>query len=85
MGLLVYTLCAAAALCCAVLLLRAHRQNGVRLLFWSGLCFVGLTLNNTLTVVDLFVVPHLDLFILRNAVALLAILLLVHGLVWETR
>ena len=45
MAAIVYILCALTSLTCAVLLLRAYRQNGVRLLFWSGLCFIGLALN----------------------------------------
>jgi hypothetical protein len=33
------------SLACALLLLRAYRQNSDRLLLWSGLCFLGLALN----------------------------------------
>ena len=32
-------------LICAILLLRAHVLVQKRLLFWSGLCFVGLTIS----------------------------------------
>lgn len=85
MGAFVYLLCAAAALSCAVLLYRAYRASGARLLFWSTLCFAVLTINNVLLVVDLFLVPHIDLFPLRNASALTATCLLLYGLVWEAK
>ena len=48
MASVVYALCALTSLACAVLLLRAYRRSWARLLFWSGLCFVGLALNNVL-------------------------------------
>jgi len=85
MGPLVYTLCALTALACAVLLLRAHGRTGSRLLFWSGLCFAGLTLNNALVVLDLvFLTNVIDLFLLRNGTALVAMLLLLYGLIWRS-
>jgi hypothetical protein len=85
MGPLVYTLCALTALACAVLLLRAHGRTGSPLLLWSGLCFLGLTLNNAFVVVDLVLLRDVtDLFLLRNATALLAMLLLLYGLIWRS-
>jgi hypothetical protein len=57
MGAIIYSLCAAAALSCAMLLLRAFSRSGYRLLLWSGLCFVGLTMNNLLLVLDKIVFP----------------------------
>jgi hydrogenase/urease accessory protein HupE len=79
----VHLLCALTSLACAVLLLRAYRQNQVRLLFWSGLCFVGLALNNALLFVDTKVVPDVDLFMIRSLPALVGILLLIYGLIWD--
>jgi hypothetical protein len=80
---LTYSLCALAALLCAVLLLRAYVRTRARLLLWSGLCFVGLTLNNALLVVDRILVPDADLSLWRHATALLAITLLIAGLILE--
>jgi hypothetical protein len=80
---LTYSLCALAALLCAVLLLRAYFRTRARLLLWSGLCFVGLTLNNALLVVDRIVLPETDLSLWRHATALLAITLLIAGLILE--
>lgn len=82
---MVYVLCAATSLACAVLLLRGYGQSGVRLLLWSGLCFVGLALNNALLFVDLEMMPNKDLFVLRSIPALVGLLLLLYGLIWEER
>lgn len=81
----VYILCAATSALCAVLLLRGYAQRHARLLFWSGLCFVGLALNNVLLIVDVRVIPTVDLSLWRTIPALIGVSLLVYGLVWETR
>jgi len=83
MALVVSLLGTLTALLCAVLLLRGYRVGRQRLLLWSGLCFAGLTLSNGLLVVDLLDTP-LDLHLLRLGVAAAGLLLLVHGLIWET-
>jgi hypothetical protein len=80
---LIYSLCALTALLCALLLLRAYRRTRTRLLFWSGLCFAGLTLSNTLLVLDRIVLPLMDLSTARLAAGLVALLLLIYGLVME--
>jgi hypothetical protein len=85
MGAVVYLLCAVAAFICAVLLLRAYRRTGARLLLWSGLCFGFLTLNNVLVAVDLVIFPDVDLFMLRNLSALAGVVALLYGLIWEAR
>ena len=77
----VYVLCALTSLACAVLLLRGYRRTHARLLLWSGLCFVGLFLNNVLLVVDLRVVPEVDLAVIRLLPALIGVGLLLYGLV----
>lgn len=84
-AIIVYILCAATSGLCAVLLLRGYAKSRARLLFWSGLCFAGLALNNLLLVIDVRVVPELDLSLWRTIPALIGISLLVYGLVWETR
>ncbi|MBA3533922.1 MAG: hypothetical protein H0T73_18540 [Ardenticatenales bacterium] len=85
MTLAVYLLCALTSFLCAVLLLRAYTRNKVRFLLWSGLCFVGLTLNNVLLLVDTQLFPAEDLLILRNLPTLVGLALLLYGLVWEAR
>ena len=81
----VYVLCALTALLCAVLLLQAWTRSRLPLLLWSGLCFVGLTASNILLIVDLLVVPDVDLFALRTATSLVSIGLLLYGLIWDMK
>lgn len=85
MVLLIYALCALTALACSVLLLLGARRSGSRMLFWSGLCFAGLTLTNLLVIADHYVFREIDLAPLRLGSALLAIALLVYGLIFEER
>jgi Family of unknown function (DUF5985) len=84
MATIVYVLCALTSLACALLLLRGYRQSGARLLLWSGLFFVGLFLNNILLIIDLRVVPRVDLAVLRLLPALIGVLLLLYGMIWES-
>jgi heme A synthase len=79
----VYSLCFLTSAACAWLLMRTYRRNGVRLLLWSGLCFGLLALNNLMVMVDLLVVPYVDLLYTRIGLSLAAVLLLLYGLVWE--
>ena len=79
---LVYILCSLTSFLCAVLLWRGYRASGARLLLWSAWCFVGLTLNNVLLVVDM-TVSSIDLSLIRAVPALIGVALLVYGLVWE--
>jgi hypothetical protein len=77
----VFILCAATCLLCAILLFRAYRRNHVRLLFWSGLCFVGLMLDNVMLYADLHTDVQLEIW--RKIPGLVAVLLLLFGLIWE--
>jgi hypothetical protein len=69
---------------CAFLLLRAYTRVRQRLLLWSGLCFVGLTISNALLFVDLTVVPEVSLYTVRLGAAAVSMLLLLYGLVFES-
>jgi len=80
----IYTLCALTALLCTIMLLRAYSIGGYKLLLWAGLCFAGLTLNNLLLVVDKVILPEGDLSLWRTATALIAMIVLIIGLVWES-
>lgn len=80
----VYILCAITALACALLLWRGYRRTGARLLLWSALCFLALTANNIALFVDLVVLPtEVDLTLVRSGLALLGLVLLLYGLIWE--
>jgi hypothetical protein len=83
MASLVYLLCAITSLICASLLLRSYLANRSPLLFWSSLCFIGLAMNNILLFIDLVIVPAIDLSVYRALCALIAVLVLVFGLIWD--
>jgi hypothetical protein len=83
MAQIIYGLCTFTSLVCAWMLLGSYRRNGVRLLFWSGLCFIGMSVNNVLLVLDKLVFPQVDLLPLRLISALVALLLLLFGLIYE--
>ena len=80
----VYILCALTSSLCALLLLRRYSESRVRLLFWSGLCFVGLALNNVMLIVDTRILTEIDLSIMRTVPAVVGLALLVYALVWES-
>lgn len=82
---LVYVLCAATSSLCAILLIRGYRQSRARLLLWSAACFVGLALNNILLVINVGLVPALNLATWRLVPAVLGAGALLYGLIWETR
>jgi hypothetical protein len=84
-GGIVYSLCAMTALVCSYLLLQGYRRGGYRLLLWSGICFAGLTVNNLFLVLDKLIVPDIDLSLARTLVALVSMVILLYGLIWDTQ
>jgi heme A synthase len=85
MAIAIYSLCAITSLISSWLLSRAYWRSRSRLLLWSAISFAGLTLTNlTLWVDKLLLPPEIDLSVLRTSMALIAMLLLLYGLVWET-
>ena len=80
----VFLLCALTSLLCAILLLRGYSRRSVRLLLWSGLCFVCFFLSNVMLFLDRFIWPTIDLSLIHMGLTLLGLALLVHGLVRET-
>lgn len=82
LGALIYFLCALTAFGCFFLLWRGWRSSRAKLLFWSALCFAGLTVSNILLVIDKLVLPtEVDLSTLRSCATLGSLLLLVFGLI----
>ena len=71
-------------LTCTVLLFRGYRASGQRLLLWSALCFVFLTLNNLLLFFDLAVFAELDLRLYRLTAALVGLGFLLYGFIFES-
>ena len=84
MAELIYSLCALTSITSMVLLWRSWRSSGHRLLFWSALCFAGLSVNNVLLVLDRVIFPTaISLYSWRLVAALVAVMLLLFGLIWE--
>jgi len=79
----IYALCALTSLVCAVLLLRGYRDSRYRLLFWAGLCCVGLTINNLLMVTDKVFFAQENMLTVRLAASLIAVGLLLYGLIFD--
>lgn len=82
--IVLYLLAILAGAACMLLLFRGYAASGVRLLLWSGLCFVFLTVNNVLLFVDLIVFAGNDLRPYRLAASLIAVSLLIYAFLWET-
>ena len=83
MASVVYGLCAAASLFCALLVFGHYRRRRDRVLLWVALSFAGLVVNNLLLFADFIVVPSLDLSLYRSLSAAAALSLLLFGLLWD--
>jgi hypothetical protein len=83
MAICIYLLCTLTSLACAWLLLASYRRSGHRLLFWSGLCFGAMAINNVILTLDKIVFPEVYLLPWRLLSALAAVLLLLYGLIYE--
>lgn len=84
LNLVMYVMAVLTCLVCTILLGRSYLQTRLRLLLWSTLCFVGLTINNLLLFADLVVFPvSVDLRLWRLAAALAGLVLLLYGFIWD--
>jgi hypothetical protein len=79
----VYCLCFATSAGCGGLLVRSYFRTRATLLLWTAACFVLLAVNSFLVVVDLVLLPNVDLQILRLTTTLAAVATLIYGFVWE--
>lgn len=81
---ILYGLAVLTSVGCMVLLFRAYAATGARLLLWSALCFVGLSINNVLLFADLVLFPTLvDLRPYRLIAGLAGLAFLLYGFIWE--
>ena len=78
-----YILCFLTSAVVSLLLLRAYHKTRVRILLWSGLGFLGLTLNNLGLIFDLMLFSHIELSMARTIPALLGMCVLLYGVVWD--
>ena len=82
---ILYLMAVLTCLACTVLLGRSYVNTRVRLLLWSTLCFVGLTMSNVLLFFDLIVFPtEIDLRLWRLIAALSGLLFLLYGFISES-
>ncbi|HZH53156.1 MAG TPA: DUF5985 family protein [Microvirga sp.] len=81
---IIYILCLLASAGCAFLLVRSYLETRARLLLWSAICFVLLAVNNFFVVLDLLILPSIDLVPYRHLAALAAVSVLLFGFIWET-
>lgn len=79
----VYLLCFLTSGACAYLLGRSYGRTGARLLLWSALCFALLAANNLTVIVDLLVLPGVNLALARLGFSLAAISVLLFGFIWD--
>lgn len=81
--LMLYAVCVLSSTACTVLLFRGYVKRRVRLLMWSAICFAGLSVNNVLLFVDLVLFPEIDLRLARLVPALIGMLFLLYGFIWD--
>lgn len=80
----VYVLCFLTSAGCSWLLLSRYAKTKSRLLFWTGLCFVSMAINNAVLFVDRELLPpEVDMFWPRILPILAGLLCLLYGLIWE--
>jgi len=79
----VYVLCLLTSFAAMLLLLRSYLQNRTRLLLWSALCFIALAVNNLLLLMDVLLLPDIDLLPLRQLSSMAAVAVLLYGFIWE--
>jgi hypothetical protein len=78
-----YVLAVLSSSACTVLLFRGYARRRVRLLMWSAICFAGLTVNNVALFLDLVVFPNVDLRVVRLVPALVGMMFLLYGFIWD--
>lgn len=74
-----YLFAALTCLTCTVLLARDFFKTRARLLLWSTLCFVCLSVNNILLFADLVLYPEQDLRLIRLLASLTGMIFLLYG------
>lgn len=80
-----FLLAALTCVTCTVLLFRGYSASGSRLVLWTALCFVGLSVNNLLLFFDLAVfITEADLRIFRHLSALAGLACLLYGFITES-
>lgn len=82
-AIVVYGLCMVTSCLCAGALIQQYRKTQLKLLFWSGVCFVGFALNNMLLMLDYLLPPTIDLSVARAIPALLGLMVMIIAFIQE--
>jgi hypothetical protein len=83
-NLIIYLMAVLTCLACTVMLARGYMRTRVRLLLWSTLCFVGLSISNILLFFDVIVFPtQADLRLWRVSATFIGLIFLLYGFIWE--
>lgn len=81
---LLFLLAALTCITCTVLLFRGYASSGSRLVLWTALCFVFLSINNLLLFFDLALfIEEFDLRVFRHSAALAGLACLLYGFIVE--
>ena len=80
---ILYILAILTSVACTGFLIREYLRTRFRLLLWSALCFLGLSLNNALLFLDMVIYPQGDLRLLRIGTALIGMAFLLYAFIWE--
>jgi hypothetical protein len=80
---ILYLLCFLTSLSCCLLLFKSYRRNASKILLWTAACFVLLAVDNLLVVIDLILLPTVDLALPRLLATLFAVSTLLVGFIWE--
>ncbi len=84
MAACIYFICTLLSAACAILLFKAYSEKKFNILLWSAVGFVGFTLNNLLLLIDVTLLPSIDLSIWRTIPALAGVSMLLYGLITDT-
>lgn len=80
---IVYLLCLLTSIACAILLWRSFVRSRAGILAWSAACFALLAANNLAMVLDILILPDVDLSLVRTCCSLAAVATLLYGFIWE--
>jgi hypothetical protein len=84
-NLILYLMAVLTCLACTVMLARGYLRARERLLLWSTLCFVGLSISNVLLFFDVIVYPtQVDLRLWRVGATFVGLIFLLYGFIWES-
>jgi uncharacterized membrane protein len=78
-----YVICTLTSLASAVLMLRAIRGPGSRLVFWGAVFFLGMAVNNIALFANAMV--EADWSVVPNIIMLASVAALLYGLVWDVK